>query len=284
MTYAQFIALLRAEAKDSVHPMHNDFTGDGATTLFVVTDLPIIESSYVVKVGVTQKTEGSDYTLDKESGLITFAVAPTNATAVTIDYKYAHLTDASWLQIINEVIADMEGEFWKEVDDVAWDTSEDGVLSYVAPTKCIDVINAFYKTSSGVDEWMMLSEFCNWRYSKDLNTVNLGKPFYDNTHPLRLNYLKGYTLGSVTSATIDLQSLYEGVLKLGCMSKYYNYRLADRVETITKVSKERTVTPLQNLQALSAHYYKLYLKEKGRRKPTKPMRILVNNKPNGGTP
>jgi hypothetical protein len=284
MLYSEFITILRAEAKDLARPMHNDFTGDGSTSLFVVTDAPILESSYYVKVDGAQKTEGSDYTIDRELGLITFAVAPADKKAVTIDYKYVHLTNYSWIQVINDILKDMEGSFWREVSDPTTLTSEADALTYNCPANCIDVINVFYKSSSSSDAWNMLSDYCNWRYSKDLNQILLGKAFFTAGYPMKVDYLKGYTPGTLITSTLDIQTKYEPVLKLGCMWRYYDYRLADRVETTTKVSKERTVTPLQNIQALSQHYYKLYLKEKGRNKPTKPMRILTNNKPNGGTP
>lgn len=55
MLYSDFITKLRAEAKDLARPMHNDFTGDGSTTLFATTDSPILEGSYIVKVDGTQK-------------------------------------------------------------------------------------------------------------------------------------------------------------------------------------------------------------------------------------
>lgn len=284
MTYAQFITTLRAEAKDLARPMHNDFTGDGSTTLFVVSDAPILEGSYVVLVGGTQKTETTDYTLDRELGVITFAVAPTLSTAVTIDYKFVHLTDASWLSIINKVIDDMEGEFFKEVTDASFGNSVDGQIKYDAPTSCIDVVNWWYRSSDDSNvKWEMITEVSNWRYCKDENDLHLGLCF-NSVYPMKLHYLKGYVRGATTAATLDMQSQFEGVLQLGCLWRYYDYRLADRVETTTKVAKERTITPLQNLQSLSQHYYKLYLKEKGRKKPTKPMRVLNARNPRGGTP
>lgn len=285
MTYAQFITILRAEAKDLAKPMHNDFTGDATTTLFQCTDHPVLESSYIVKVGGTQKTEGADYTFDRESGLLTFAVAPGAAVAVTIDYKFVNLTDASWFTIVNKIIDDMEGEFWREVVDDTFGDSVADAVSYDGKTGWIDVVNFWYKTVDDASvKWNMVSELANWRYSKDLNKIYLGNAFSTAGYPLKVHALKGYTRGTTTADTLDMQTAYEIVLQLGCLWRYYDYRLADRVQTETKVAKERTVTPLQNLQALSSHYYKLYLKEKGRKKPTKPMRVLTSRVPAGGTP
>lgn len=285
MTYAQFISKLRAEAKDLARPMHNDFTGDGTTTLFVVTDSPILEGSYVIQVNSVQKTEGSDYTLDRELGLITFASAPTNGHAIDIDYKYVHLTDSSWITVINRVLSDMSGEFFREIVDEDFEDSVADQLDYACATNVIDVIEWWYKTSTNASEnWTLVRDFSNWRYSADLNKLFMGRPFFTTGYKTKIHALKGYALGDETTDTLDIQDKYEGILQLGCLWKYYDYRLADRVETTTKVAKERTVTPLQNIQSLSAHYYKLYLKEKGRKKPTKPLRVLNNRLPNGGTP
>lgn len=285
MTYAQFISKLRAEAKDLAKPMHNDFTGDATTTLFQCTDHPILEGSYVVKVGGTQKTETTDYTIDRESGLITFAVAPGAATAVTIDYKFVHLTDATWLTIINKIIDDMEGEFWREVVDESFGNSVADQNYYDGLANWIDVVNFWYKTSNSASlMWTQVKEYANWRYAKDLNKILMGRAFSTASYPLKVHALKGYVRGTATTDTLDMQTQFEGVLQLGCLWRYYDHRLADRVEVESKIAKERTITPLQNLQALSSHYYKLYLKEKGRKKPTMPMRVLGARNNLGGTP
>lgn len=285
MTYSQFIAKLRAEVKDLANPMHNDFTGDAATTQFKVSDAPVLEGSYTVKVGGVTKDEGADFSVDRELGLFTFVTAPGNAVAVTIDFKYVHLSNASWLQIINEIIQDMEGEFWREVVDETWDTSEVNTLAYPAPTKCIDVINAWFRTSDTASlNWTQLIEYANWKYSKELNQVLLGRGFNSAGYPLKIDYLKGFTLGTATTDTVDFPDAYEIVLKLGCQWRFYDYRLAQRVEITSKLAEERTITPLQNIQALSAHYYKLYLKEKGRKKPAKPTKRLNAYNAQGGTP
>ena len=287
MTYNDFISKLRAEVKDHKKPMHNDFTGDGATTLFVVTDIPVIEESYIVKVDGVQKTEGisNDYVIDRESGVITFTSPPGNGLDVTIDFKFANLSDSTWLSIINEIIDDMEGEFFIEEVDEDFDTTEKDDVSYSCPTNCLDVVNFFYKTIDNPStRWTMVSEYTNWRYSRDENKIYLGTGFSITGYPLKLHFLKGFILGDSFSSTLDIPTNYIGVLRRGCLWRYYDHRLADKVNITTKVANERTITPLQNIQALSSHYYKLYLKEKGRKKPTKPVRLISNFKQGAGIP
>lgn len=285
MLYSAYISKLRAEVRDLAKPMHNDMTGDGSTTLFQLTDFPVLEGSYIVQVASSQKTENTDYTIDRESGLITFAVAPSAAAAVDVDYKYAHLTDASWLTIINRVLSDMRGEFFREVVN---DDFEDTVADEIekdAPDECIDVIQWWYKTTDNPSvRWTLVKDAgINWRYSKESNKIHLGIGF-NSAYRTKLHYLKGYVLGDATTDDLDIQAEFEGVLQLGCIWKYWDYRLADRVEVTTKVTQERTITPLENIRNLSTHYYRLYLKEKGRKKPTKPGRLLGNSVNGGGTP
>lgn len=284
MLYSAFITIMRNEARDYAKPMHNDMTGDGTTTLFQLSDFPVLEGSYIVQVAGVQKTEGTDYTIDRESGLITFASAPSAAAAVDVDYKFVNVTDSSWLTIINRVISDMQGEFFRDVTD---DDFEDTVADETekdAPDNCIDVVQWWYKT---VDDpsvrWTLVGDTINWRYSKESNKIQMGAAF-NSAYRTKLHYLKGYVLGDATTDELDMQTEYHGVLQLGCMWKYYDYRMSDRVNTESMITQERTLTPLENIRNLSTHYYRLYLKEKGRKKPTKPGRLISNRLPHGGTP
>lgn len=283
MTYDNFITKLRTEAKDLIEPMKNTFTGDGEITLYKCTDFPIIENSYTVTVNGDIKTEGEDYDINLENGLISFYVPPDNEIPVVINYKFAHLTNTSWINIINKILKDMSGDFFREEYDDNFGKTEVEKYSYNAPEKCIDVVNWWYRTSQN-SNWVMVNEYSNWKYSKDINKLFLGRPFYSNDYDMKLHYLKGYSIGSNLDDTLDIQEDYEGVLQLGCLWRYYDYRLSDKVEIDTKIVKESTVTSLTGLQNLSTHYYRLYLKEKGRKKPTKPLKILTSRNPQGGTP
>ena len=61
-------------------------TGDGSTTTFNLKWFPVADGSYTIYENGTAKTEGTDYTIDKETGEITFATAPANGDAITADY------------------------------------------------------------------------------------------------------------------------------------------------------------------------------------------------------
>ena len=63
-------------------------TGDGSAQHFKLANVPIIAGSYTIYVDGTEKTEGTDYVLDIETGLLFFFTAPGNGLAVTADYSY----------------------------------------------------------------------------------------------------------------------------------------------------------------------------------------------------
>src|SRR3989304_6274266 len=124
MLYSALITQLRNQVGDTRRRVHVDFTGDGATTIFQLPDetFPILDQSgtYVLKIGGVTQTETTNFTLDKDAGTIVFVTtAPGNGVALTFDAQAVYLTDANWLEIINDVIRSMGDDFWKEFVDTA---------------------------------------------------------------------------------------------------------------------------------------------------------------------
>ena len=62
-------------------------TGDAATTVFgPVADPKMVADSETVYVATVKKKRNTDYTIDYETGKVTFASAPASSAALTIDY------------------------------------------------------------------------------------------------------------------------------------------------------------------------------------------------------
>lgn len=61
-------------------------TGDGSTTEFYLKWTPVDAGSYHIYEDGTEKTDGTDYTLDTKTGNITFATAPASGVSITADY------------------------------------------------------------------------------------------------------------------------------------------------------------------------------------------------------
>lgn len=78
----------RQEVLGSVNT-NETFSGDGSTTTFTLSNTPVVPESETVEVDGSQQTRGTDYTIDYETGVITFTTAPSSGTdniSVTYDY------------------------------------------------------------------------------------------------------------------------------------------------------------------------------------------------------
>ncbi len=63
-------------------------TGDGSTKEFLLDFYPVKSGSLTVYVDGVAKTEGTDYTVDYNTGKITFTTAPADGASITADYIY----------------------------------------------------------------------------------------------------------------------------------------------------------------------------------------------------
>lgn len=290
MIYSTFITQLRNQVGDTKRRVHVDFTGDGTTTVFQLPTetFPVLESSYVIKVGGVLQVETTNFTLDKDAGTIVFVTtAPTNGAAVTFDAIAVNLTDANWLQLINDSIKSMGDDFFKEfVDSAHTATANMLSLSLVAlQPNCIAVYQ-FQRRTASTENWHGVEEDTNWRFDRDNNIIYIGDntAFTITAEPLRIRGLKTYTLGTATSDTIDVQDKFMTVVEYGCVARYWRWRYKAVVELVTKMSQESSRTPLQELIMLSDRFDRLYETEKAKLKPGKPARIIPPIKEGGGRP
>src|SRR3990167_3598473 len=100
MLTSAFIETLRLAIGDLGLFTQDVWAGDAATLAFRTKDRPILDSLYQVYVYVGgswgQKIETTDYTIDKDTGMVTFVAAPAAGSAsgapsnlnVRLDYKY----------------------------------------------------------------------------------------------------------------------------------------------------------------------------------------------------
>jgi flagellin FlaB len=63
-------------------------TGDGVANTFSLVGSPVLSSSETVFVGGAAKTRGTDYSVNYETGVITFTTAPASAAAISAYYKH----------------------------------------------------------------------------------------------------------------------------------------------------------------------------------------------------
>lgn len=290
MTYATFIDKMRRELGDTKRRVHVDWTGDGATTAFQMPDgnYPVLESSYTVKVNGVTQTETTHYTIDVQTGLLTFVTAPTDTHAVTIDCFSVRLTDADWLTIVNDVIRSLGDDFFKEFVDTSSLTTTANMLSLSLVSGiplCIAVYSLFTRSSTSED-WSPAENFCNWKYDRENNVIYFSaRSAFPNTGEyIKIRGLKTYTLGDETSDTLDLQDRYLTILELGCSARYWMWRYKEVVEMVSKMSLEATRTPLQELIMLVDRFKRDFELEKARLKPAKPAFFIPQYQERFGRP
>lgn len=291
MTYATYITQMRNQSGDTRRRVHVDWTGDGTTTIFQMPDttFPVYDgaSTYAVKVNGSTVTEGTDYTLDKDTGTLVFGVAPTNGYAVLIDCSAVWLTDANWLEVINSTIKSLGDDFWKEFVDTAGVTTA-GMTSLSLTSlqpNCIAVYEWQHRKNTS-ENWIVVEEYTNWRYDRENNILYIGRNdvFTVANELFRIRGLKTYTLGTATSDTIDVQDRFLTIVEYGALARFYRWRYKHVVELVSKMTQETTRTPLQELIMLSDRFDRLYESEKAKLKPQKPPRVIPRHKEGAGRP
>lgn len=292
MTYASQITALRNQVGDNRRRVHVDWTADGATTVFQMPadTFPVLDqtATYVVKFAGVTKTETTDYTLDKETGTLVTVATQSNGTAITIDSSAVYVTDAGWLQIINDVIKSLGDDFFKEFTDETGFTTTANMLSLslaVTQPLCIAVYEFAYRISTA-NNWTQVEEYTNWRYDRENNKIYLGDrtAFSVTGELLKIRGLKTYTLGTAVGDTIDVQDKFLTIIEYGAIARFWRYRYKYVVELVSKMTQESSRTPLQELIMLSDRFDRLYELEKGKLKPQKPARIIPQYKDGGGRP
>lgn len=292
MIYSELISQIRSQVGDTKKFSHVDFTADGSSNVFQMPaeTFPVYDdaTTYTVKVAGLSKTETTDYVLDKNTGTLTFTSTPTNGQAVTVDCYTVHITNSDWISIINSVIRSLGDDFFKEFTDDSTYTSTANMLSLslvASIPKCIALYDLQYRRST-VENWINVSDICNWRYDRENNVIFFGNrnAFTSSGLPIRMRGLKTYTLGAAVADTVDVQDKFLTIIEYGCVARYWRWRYKSVVELVSKMTTESTRTPLQELIMLADRFDRLYEMEKGKLKPQKPARIVPQFLIGGGTP
>lgn len=292
MTYSTFIGQLRTQVGDTRRRVHVNWVGDAITTIFQMpTDtFPIFDqvNTILVRRAGSIITEGTDFTLDRETGTLVMNVVPAVGETLTIDCSAVYLLDSTWLLIINDVIRSLGDDFWKEfVDEDNLKTTANMLSIPLSPHQegCIAVYDFWYRPNNSVN-WSTVENFTNWRYDRENNRIYIGDKyvFGASGEPLKIRGLKAYTLGTNITNAVDVQDRFLTIIEYGAVARYWRYRYKNVVELVSKLSTEPSRTPLQELIMLSDRFDRLYEIEKTKLKPQKPPRIIPQNKDGGGRP
>ena len=86
--------------------------GDGSTTQFTLANVPVEEYSETIYVDGVAQTRDTDYSIDYETGVITFTTAPADGASITADYQYRlevefdTVSDGGWLYYVFHITHD----------------------------------------------------------------------------------------------------------------------------------------------------------------------------------
>lgn len=88
------VETVRALTNDKAQPDRAVLAGDGFSVDFALPNSPVVSSSYRVYSGSTPQAEITHYTIDRDSGVITFVAAPASGAVITVNYRHTILSDA----------------------------------------------------------------------------------------------------------------------------------------------------------------------------------------------
>lgn len=247
MTVASWISQMRTMVRDLNTLTKETWDGDGSTIAFRVSNAPILESSYTVKVGGTLKTEVTDYTLDKDTGLLQFVSAPAaGSDNVSIDYKFVNQRDNDWIEIYNSVIRDIRDDIYEEaVDDstltVIADTYD---YSLASISTAIIGIHRVETRSSSSEPWSDITkDERSCEFIEDLNKIRI-KPYWTSSgDAMRIHYFVAYAEVATTNATVTVDNKYLNMFNHYAAAYYFQRIIPKKLTETAIVTQERTYHP-----------------------------------------
>lgn len=84
---------VRALVNDKAQAASVTETGDGATVRYNLPYYPVVAASYAVYVNGSLQTETTHYSINRDTGVVTFVTAPTSGHAVRVDYSHHVISD-----------------------------------------------------------------------------------------------------------------------------------------------------------------------------------------------
>jgi len=260
MTYSSFITKIRSELKDFNKLGRDRWDGDASTTIFELSHRPIKDASYTVKVGGVAKTEVTDYTLDKDTGILEFTSAPAAGTDnVEITYRYFVLRDSDYIEIFNDAIDHFKWKFWTEaLNDSTITTTKDQYeydLSSIS-SDIIHLVNVWHKSSSASTQWIEVQGATNWKFLPERNVLFTNPPFDSSSLPLRFRYLKSFTKGVTASSAIDVPEKWLLPYKYYCYARYYERMVSEKIHETGAVVTVPGFVAGPTVLNVAEYYYK----------------------------
>lgn len=254
--YSDVIADIRKENRDLKRRERDLFDGDGVSSVFILTKDCVVAGSYELRVSNALKTEGVDYTLDRDSGEIVMTAAPAAGNDnVAFTYQYVRATDEQYVDWLNDGLDHFRKKLWVEVID-------DSTLTSTADANEIDLssissnveamVDVWFKDMANADTslpWATLSSVTNVSYLRGLNKLQISPPLPVTGWPIKVHLLRGFTKGSAVGDTFPVPDRFINVFKLYAKAEYLMAEAYKRLHDTTAVTKEETFVPSDRLFA-----------------------------------
>lgn len=239
MTYLTWINKLRCELKDNGSLRKDTWDGDASISNFSTSTAPILEDSYTVSVGGTIKTETTDYTLDKDTGLLTFLTAPVSGSDnVAMTYQAVKFRDNDYLEVTNDAIDYFMWKFWREALDNTTLTTVKNQYEYdlSSLSDILYVVRAWYKTSTSSTVWQAIQGLTNWKYYPQQKKLYVNPPFNASSLPMKMLYLSSFTKGTATTDNLDIPDRYLLPYKYYIYARFFERLGIERMNEIGAIT------------------------------------------------
>ena len=258
MLYSAFISKLRVELKDFAKLQRDRWDGDASTKLFPLSSVAVKDTSYVVKIGGVAKTEVTDFTIDKDSGLITFTTAPAaGSDNIECTYQSVIIRDEDYVDIINDGIDYFRWKFWEMDTDTTTLTTVKDQYEYDCSgiTGILYVLKAWYKASTGSTVWQEIQGLTNWKYYTRLEKLYVDPTLNVSSLPMKILYLKSATKGATITATLDIADEWILPYKYYIYARFYERLISEKIHDTAAVTTQPTYAPAQLVYDIASKFY-----------------------------
>jgi len=88
ITYVGFDAVRKGVSRPYGVVVDEAFTGDGTTTDFTLANSPVVNGSDAVRVDGVFQARDTDYSINYQTGVISFVTAPASGASILVNYTY----------------------------------------------------------------------------------------------------------------------------------------------------------------------------------------------------
>jgi len=258
--YSSIISDIRTELGDEKRSQRDVFSGNGSTTKYVLSERQIEDDSYTVSISGTPKVEGTHYTMNKESGEVTFTTGNAPAAAsdnVVVIYEYSNARDLTYLKWLNDGVRYFRRKLWNEViDGSSLTTTADANEIDLSPVsaRTYKVIEVWYKPAVSPSDslpWTKLTQRASVKFVRDLNQLQIDPFFANSDWPIKVRIMEDFEAGDEVTDDLDIPEEFTEVYETYAKYKYYKMLIAQKVRDLAAVSSETSAESFNALRALA---------------------------------